>query len=140
MTRDKALQLRALIVKAVASLSDEDALEAVELYRRWEPETDYAADERLQHEGELYRVRQSHRSQAIYPPGSTGTEALYARVERPGQGDTPDNPIPYEGNLELYEGKYYAQDGVTYRCTRSTGAPVYHPLSALVGLYVEVVA
>ena len=140
MTRERALQLRALIVKASASLSDEDALEAVELYDRWVPDTDYPADKRLQHEGELYRVRQTHRSQAIYPPGSPGAEALYARVERPGQGDSPDNPIPYEGNLELYEGKYYSQDGVTYICTRSTGTPVYHPLSALVGLYVEVVA
>ena len=138
--QDKARVLRPLIVKASASLSDEDALEALELYDRWVPDTDYQQDTRLQHEGGLYRVRQAHTSQAIYPPGSTGTEALYARVERPGQGDTPDNPIPYEGNLELYEGKYYAQDGVTYICTRSTGSPVYHPLSALVGLYVEVVA
>lgn len=137
--QDKARQLRPLLVKASASLSDEDALEAVELYDRWTPETDYPADKRLQHEGALYRVRQSHRSQAIYPPGSPGTEALYAKVERPGQGDSPENPIPYEGNLELFEGKYYAQDGVVYRCTRSTGAPVYHPMSALVGLYVEVV-
>lgn len=138
--QEKARQIRPLIVKASASLSDSDALEAVELFDRWAADTEYPADKRLQHEGELYRVRQLHTSQAIYPPGSPGTEALYARVERPGQGDTPDNPIPYEGNMELYEGKYYAQDGVTYICIRSTGAPVYHPLSALVGLYVEVVA
>ncbi len=138
MTREHALTLRSKLVKASASLSDSDALEAVELFDRWAPETEYPADKRLQHEGELYRVRQLHTSQAIYPPGSPGTEALYARVERPGQGDTPEDPIPYEGNLELYAGKYYAQDGVTYRCLRSAGAPVYHPLSALVGLYVEV--
>ena len=138
MTREKALALRALIVKASASLSDADALEAVELYDRWEPDTAYTLGIRISYDGKLYRVRQAHRSQAIYPPGSPGTEALYAKVERPGQGDTPEDPIPYEGNLELYQGKYYAQDGVTYICTRSTGAPVYHPLSALVGLYVEV--
>ena len=138
MNRQKALQLRALLVKAAASLSDEDALEAVEFYDRWAADTDYPADKRLQHEGVLYRTRQAHRSLAIYPPGSPGTEALYARVERPRQGDTPDNPIPYEGNLELFEGKYYAQDGVVYICTRSTGTPVYHPLAQLVGLYVEV--
>lgn len=137
--QDKARQLRPLLVKASASFSDEDALEAVELFDAWVPDTEYPADKRLQHEGELYRVRQLHNSQAIYPPGSPGTEALYAKVERHGQGDTPENPIPYEGNLELYEGKYYAQDGVVYRCTRSTGVPVYHPLAQLVGLYVEVV-
>ncbi len=138
MKRSKALLLRALIVKSSTSLSDSDSLHGIELYDRWEPETDYQQDQRLQYEGGLYRVRQSHRSQGIYPPGAPGTEALYTRVERPGQGDTPEDPIPYEGNLELFEGKYYAQDGVTYICTRGTGAPVYHPLSALVGLYVKV--
>lgn len=136
--QEKARQLRPLLVKASASLSDEDALNGMELFDRWAPDTEYPADKRLQHEEELYRVRQLHTSQAIYPPGSPGTEALYAKVERPGQGDTPDNPIPYEGNLELYAGKYYAQNDVTYICIRSTGTPVYHPLAQLVGLYVEV--
>lgn len=135
---EKARQLRALIVKAAASLSDSDALDGIELFNRWAPGTEYPADKRLQHEGELYRVRQAHRSQAVYPPGSPGTEALYAKVERPGQGDSPADPIPYEGNLELFEGKYYAQDGVVYRCFRGTGIPVYTRLADLVGIYVEV--
>ena len=42
--------------------------------------------------------------------------------------------------MELTEGLYYTQDGVTYLCNRGTGQPVYHPLSALVGLYVEAVS
>ena len=49
------------------------------------------------------------------------------------------DPIPYDGNMELSEGLHYMQDGVLYRCTRSTGQPVYHALEELVGLYVEVV-
>ena len=36
--------------------------------------------------------------------------------------------------------KSNTQDGVTYLCNRNTGNPVYHPLSALVGLYVEAVS
>lgn len=138
MTRDRALALRAAIVKGSASLSDSDALDAIELFAPWAADTVYEIGTRIRYGGKLYKVRQTITSSALYPPGATGTEALYAEVERPGQGDTPDDPIPYEGNLELYEGKYYAQDGVTYVCIRGTGAPVYHPLSALVGLYVEV--
>lgn len=138
MTREKALALRALLVKASASLSDSDALDGMELFDAWAPDTEYPADTRLRHEGELYRVRQLHTSQAIYPPGSPGTEALYAKVERPGQGDTPDNPIPYNGNMELIENKYYSEDGVTYHCFRGTGIPVYNRLADLVGIYVEV--
>lgn len=44
------------------------------------------------------------------------------------------------GNMELYAGQYYSQSGVTYRCTRATGTAVFHPLSELVGIYVEVAA
>ena len=35
--------------------------------------------------------------------------------------------------------QYYKQSGVLYRCIRSSGQPLYHDLSALVGNYVEVV-
>lgn len=138
ITRQKALLLRSLIEKATASLSDADALKGIELFATWVADTSYAQDVRLRYNGKLYRVRQAHTSSSIYPPGSTGTEALYAEVEEPGQGDTPDNPIPYNNNMELIKDKYYSQDGVVYICTRSTGVPVYNPLSALVGLYVEV--
>ena len=40
--------------------------------------------------------------------------------------------------MELFAGKYYSQNGVVYKCTRNSGQPVYHELSALVGLYVEI--
>lgn len=136
MTRSKALALRALIEKAAISLTDEDALEAVELFPAWAADTAYALDVRVRYGDKLYKCVQAHTSQDQWTPDVT--PALWTEVAKPGQGDTPDNPIPYEGNLELYEGKYYAQDGVTYICTRSSGAPVYHPLAQLVGLYVEV--
>ena len=51
---------------------------------------------------------------------------------------TAEDPIPYNNNMELIEGLYYIQDGVVYRCNRSTGQAVYNPLNELVGLYVEV--
>lgn len=41
--------------------------------------------------------------------------------------------------MELLTGQYYSQSGVTYRCTCDTGTAVFHPLSALVGIYVEIV-
>ena len=40
--------------------------------------------------------------------------------------------------MELVEGLYYSQNGVTYLCIRSTGVPVYNNLADLVHLYVEV--
>lgn len=135
--QDRARQLRPYIEEAAASLPDEDALEAVELFPVWQPYTLYERGIRLSYNSTLYRVEQTHTSQAIYPPGP-GTEALYSEVEQPGQGDTPDNPIPYNNNMELHNGKYYSQYDVVYRCIRDTGVPVYNDLKDLVGLYVEV--
>lgn len=138
ITRARARQLRKMIERASASLSDTDALDAVELFPVWAAGVIYEIDVRIQHNEVLYKVRQAHTSSEIYPPGSQGTEALYAEVEKPGQGDTPDNPIPYNNNMELIEGKYYSQNNVVYICTRSTGVPVYNNLADLIGIYVDV--
>lgn len=138
MNREKAYKLKEMVQKAALSLSDADALEAIEMFPNWKPDTFYATiGERLRHEGKLYKVRQPHTSSDLYAPGSTGSEALYAEVEKPGQGDTPDNPILYNNNMELIESKYYAQNGVVYVCIRSTGVPVYNDLKDLVNIYVR---
>jgi hypothetical protein len=39
--------------------------------------------------------------------------------------------------MVLEAGKYYIQDGQTFLCHRNSENPVYHPLTSLVGLYVE---
>ena len=138
MTREILLRLRALIEKAVQSLSDTDALDCVTLFEPWEDGKWYDLDKRIKYDGKLYKVRQGHTSSTLYEPGAVGSEALYAEVEKPGQGDTPDNPIPYNNNMELIEGKFYSQFDVTYVCTRSTGVAVYNDLADLVHIYVEV--
>lgn len=138
ITREKARQLRKLIEQASTSLSDTDALEAVELFPAWKAETTYERGIRLRHGEKLYRVEQSITSSEVYPPGSPGTEALYSEVAEPGQGDSPSNPIPYNNNMELVEGKYYTQADIVYICFRSTGVPVYNNLADLVEIYVRV--
>ena len=134
----RARTIRREMEAEAVSWTDAKALELPEFYPLWKPDTEYEKGKRLRHEDKLYRVRQLHTSSALYPPGSTGSEALYAEVEKPGQGDTPDNPIPYNNNMELFEGKYYSQFDVVYHCFRSTGTAVYNDLSDLVGIYVEV--
>lgn len=138
ISREKAYALRELIEKAATSLPDEDALEAVELFPAWTVDTDYTKkDFRFRYGNKLYKVLQPHTSQVNWLPDST--PSLYAEVEKPGQGDTPNNPIPYNNNMELIETKYYSQFDVVYRCIRSTGIPVYNNLADLVGIYVEVI-
>ena len=66
--QEVARRLRPLIVKASASLSDTDALQAVKLFDEWLPDTDYSIGDRRRYEGVLYKARQAHTSQDIYPP------------------------------------------------------------------------
>ena len=83
MTREKALALRALLVKASAFLSDEDALEAVELFEVWAADTEYTVDQRVRHGDKLYRCVQSHTSQSGWEPDKT--PALWTEVAKPGE-------------------------------------------------------
>ena len=119
--------------------SDLDALAVKGIYPAWESLIGQTVnvDFKLTHDGKLYKVIQAHTVQADWIPG-VGTESLYAVIDE-GHTGAEDDPIPYDGNMELTEGLYYSQDGIVYLCTRSTGQPVYHALSDLVGLYVEVV-
>lgn len=133
----RARELRRTIEGLAENLTDAEGLENVELFAQYEVGKDYAIGDRFQYNGELYKVLQAHTSQADWVPG-TGTESLYAKVDEIHAG-TAEDPIPYNGNMELIENLYYTQSDVLYRCTRSTGTAVYNALSELVGIYVEVV-
>lgn len=130
------------------SLSAVDALEVVDWYPKWGVDEGFREGDtitkntKFQHEGKLYACLQDHTIMPHYYP-SINTASLYVEVtpEYNDQGEelgTLENPIPYEGNMVLENGKYYSQDGVVYLCNRDSGNPVYHNLSELVGLYVEV--
>lgn len=83
MTRERALQLRALIERAAASLTDEDALDGVELFPAWVAGTAYTTDERIRYGGKLYRCVQAHTSQDGWEPDKT--PALWTEVAKPGE-------------------------------------------------------
>lgn len=128
-------------------LSAVDALEVVEWFPKWGVDIkegdSVTKGTKFQYEGKLYAVLQDHTILAHYYP-SINTASLYVEVtpeydEQGNENGTLDNPIEYNGNMVLEEGKYYIQDGVTYLCNRDSINPVYHNLSDLVGHYVELV-
>lgn len=83
ISRARAYQLRQMIVKASASLDDEDALEAIELFPVWQSDTDYAVDVRVRYGEKLYRCVQEHTSQTDWTPDAT--PALWTEVAKPGE-------------------------------------------------------
>ena len=83
MKRSKLYQLREIIEKASANLTDEDALTAVELFPKWEAGKAYAQNDRVLYNGHLYKVVQTHISQADWTPDAT--PALFTEVAKPGE-------------------------------------------------------
>lgn len=119
-------------------LTDDESLEVKSFFPEWESKMgeQVNAGEKYQYNDKLWKVIQQHTVQENWKPGE-GTESLYTEVSK-GHAGTKEDPIPYDNNMELENGKYYSQDGVTYLCTRDTDIPVYQPLSELVGIYVEI--
>lgn len=119
-------------------LSDKEALKRKRLYPEWASFIGKPLNTgfKVQYGDNLYKVRQSITTVLENQYPSENTAALYEEINETAEG-TLDDPIPYNGNMELFEGLYYSQNGATYKCTRSTGTAVYHDLSALVGIYVE---
>ena len=123
-------------------LTDAQALSVKLLYPQWNTFVgkELKMGMKVQHNDRLYKVRQDVPTvldQDGYRPGEQGSEALYEEINETHEGTFAD-PIPYNNNMELFEGKYYIQDGIIYKCIRNSEIALNHPLSSLVGNYVEV--
>lgn len=123
------------------NLTDGESLEVKDMYPEWSEFINKSLTQgmKVQYNDKLYKVRQDIATVLVNQPPSIDTAALYEEINETHAG-TLEDPIPYNNNMELFEGKYYSQGGVTYLCTRSTGQAVYNNLSELVGIYVEVVS
>lgn len=124
-------------------LSNNEALAVKEYYPVWSEDAgEIKENECWQCDDSLWRCRQTHTAQGNWKP-SIYTTSIWERVNLEIDGTehegTEADPIPYTPPMEIFEGKYYTQGGVKYRCTRSSGIPLSHDLSALVGTYVEIV-
>lgn len=114
--QEKARQLRPMIVKASASLSDEDALSAVELFKAWAADTAYAVDERIRYGDKLYRCVQAHTSQTDWTPDTT--PALWTEVAKPGEIPVWRQPTGAQDAYNTGERVHYPDaDGSVYEST-----------------------
>lgn len=116
------------------TVDDNTALRMAGFYPGWASGVVYAVGCRVQRNGKLWKVMQAHTAQVGWEPENAAS--LWIQVCETHDG-TEDDPIPYEGNMALEQGKHYNQDGHLYRCIRDTINPVYNRLEELVGVYVE---
>ena len=114
------------------ALTDNESLAVMDLYPEWGEYVGGSLQQgfKVVHEGKLYRVRQDVEAvlEGQYP--STSTAALYEEINETHEGTQAD-PIPYNNNMELEQGKYYTQGGVTYYCHTGSGQAVYNDLADL---------
>ena len=78
MTREKLTAIINALIRLRDAATDETALEAVDIYPEWRTATAYTVDERISHEGLLYRCVQAHTSKDNWTPDVT--PALWTRV------------------------------------------------------------
>lgn len=137
-TEDVVAKIKNLLREKVAEQTDEEALENIELFPTWQSRIGVQVEqgERLYYDDKLYKVLQAHTPQEDWRPDATAS--LYVQIVIESDEGTIDNPIAYEVNMELIEGKYYTEEGVKYLCVRALAQSVWH-LADLVGNYVEVV-
>lgn len=111
---EEALKLRPLIEKAVQSLADTDALEAVTLYPHWAAGIEYTAGMRVQYDGVLYTTLIAHTSQADWTPAAA--PSLFAKVLIPDETvipawEQPESTNPYmAGDKVTHNGKTWVSD------------------------------
>lgn len=123
------------------SLDDQQALSVKSLYPSWESliGKQLQKDTKLQYNNKLFKVVQTHTAQADWKPG-IATASLYTEIIEDHAG-TIDDPIPYpeDGNMIIYSGRYYVENGLIYLCIRDSIQPLYTSLSSLIDNYVQII-
>lgn len=121
-------------------ITDEDALKRPLLVYEWNTYIGKSlkTGQIVSYESKLYRVRQDISTVIEGWAPQLSTASLYEVIEVASAG-TIDDPIPYTPPMEIFNGKYYTQNGVKYKCIRDSQTALSHNLADLVALYVEVV-
>ena len=118
MTRAKAKQLRQLIEQLAVTLDDETALTGVELFPMWAIGRAYAAGDRVQHDGTLYKCVQAHTSQADWTPDATPALWVVVSIDEYPEWVQPTgaHDAYNTGDKVSYNGKHYIStiDANTY--------------------------
>ena len=116
-------------------MTDDESLQIKGMYPEWSEFINQPLSQgmKVQYDNKLYKVRQDIAAVLENQPPSIHTAALYEEINESHSG-TLEDPIPYNNNMELEQGKYYTQDGITYYCHTGSGQAVYNDLKDLATL------
>ena len=116
------------------TLTDQEALDLKNLQKEWRTGEKVEVGDRRQYKDLLYKCRQAHTTQADWTPDKY--QAGWEVIDETHAG-TKEDPIPYSSGMQIYNGKYYTEDGILYLCNRDSGQAIYQRLADLVNIYVQ---
>lgn len=111
---EAAKPVRAVMDRAGAMLTDEQAVTVPALYRLWEICVEYALDTRVQYNGTLYKCITAHTSQETWNPADASS--LWAKVLIDPSGEIlpweqPESTNPYmKDDKVTHNGKTWVSD------------------------------
>ena len=109
MKKSEAVELRKKIELASSTMTDMNALTAVELFPMWKTATEYNVGVRVQYDGKLYKCVKAHTSQADWTPDAT--PALWVAVSVDAWPEwvqpTGAHDAYHLGDKVSYRGKHY---------------------------------
>ena len=111
---EEARRVKPFYQKGAQSLSDAEALEVKAIYPEWSASGVYAAGEKVQHKGALYKCLQGHTAQEGWNPADA--PSLWAKVLIPEPGnipewEQPESTNPYmAGDKVKHKGKTWVSD------------------------------
>lgn len=116
ISKARAKQLRALIETAAENLSDETALDGIELFPSWQAGRAYKENDRIRYENTLYKVIQAHTAQSDWIPPNT--PALFVEIALPGEIPVWKQPTGAHDSYQLNDEVYYPdKNGSVYIST-----------------------
>ena len=137
LEQHEVFQLLAKKMVNTVTIDDETTLRMKDYYPTFEEitGTEVEAGFKFTYQGEMWKTRQKHTVQEIYPP-SVDTASLYERINETNAG-TLEDPIPYDMTMRVYEGIYYLYEGEIYKCIRDSGIPLYATPDTLLNNFFE---
>lgn len=136
-TIEEARAFRAKIEGAALHLPEEEALEAVELFPKWEPTKSYEVGAKVRYGEKLYKCYSKISANPTWTPDVV--PAFWEVIAKPSEEGTLENPITAEVSMRYFKDKYYLEGEDIYLCVRDDGAGegvILHYLpSQLVGNY-----
>ena len=100
-----------------------------QLFPLWQADTDYIADQRIQHNGIVYRVVQAVHSLEHQAPDAEARLAIYEPLHSE-EGDhtgTVEDPIPFIYGMTTNADKFYSYKGNVYLCMAEMSPCIWYP-------------